>query len=175
MSYRNKTYVIFNANYPENSGDIKYYNLMIAWKRNEKFDFNFYDSHKLNNLQKTASDDQIKRKLRERMKNSKQVIVLVGEHTKNLYKFVRWEMKIAIDMDLPIIAVNLDKKNGSTAKTPPILREKSEFVSVPFEAKKVKHALDTFPKYYNGVSSLPRGLYYAEAAGLYYDWGEITF
>ena len=178
MSYRNKTYVIFNANYPENNGDIKYYNLMIAWKENKKIDFNFYDSHKLNNLRKTASEDQIKRKLRERMRNSKQVIVLVGEHTKNLYKFVRWEIEIAIDMDLPIIAVNLDKKDGLTAKTPPILRKKIEFVSVPFEAKKVKHALDTFPKYYNEVSSLPVGLYYTEVAGvagLYYDWSEVTF
>ena len=36
MSYRNKTYIIFNADYPNGEGDIKYYRLMTAWKKNKK-------------------------------------------------------------------------------------------------------------------------------------------
>jgi len=144
MSYRNKTYIIFDAD-----NDMKYYRLMTAWKENNNIDFNFYNAHDLNNLRDASSEDTIKRKLRERMKNTKQAIVLVGNNTKYLYKFVRWEIEIALNMDIPIIAVNLNKLNQAHTNTPPILKNNAYFVSVPFELKKVKYALDYFPDYYH--------------------------
>lgn len=144
MSYKNKTYIIFDAD-----TDIKIYRLMTAWNKNSRFEFNFHDAHNLNNLMKTASEEQIKIKLRERMKNTKQVIVLVGDNTKNLYKFVRWEIELAIELDIPIIAVNLDKSAKETGKTPPILKDKAYFVSVPFGVESVKYALDNFPSEYH--------------------------
>ena len=156
MSYKNKTYIIFDAD-----TDIRMYRLMTAWNKNPRFEFNFYDAHDLNNLMKTASEEQIKRKLRERMKNTKQVIVLVGDNTKNLYKFVRWEIELAIELDIPIIAVNLDKSTRATSKTPPILKNKAYFVSVPFLVEDVKNALDNFPSYYHkNKDNAPSSLYY---------------
>ena len=143
MSYKNKTYIILDYD-----SDNKYYNLMKAWKENDKIDFNFYNAHDINNLWDGSNEDTIKRKLRERMINAKQVIVLVGENTKNLHKFVRWEIDLAIEKDLPIIAVNLDGSNGSTSKTPPILKNTAYFVSVPFDQAKIKYALDNFPDEY---------------------------
>lgn len=162
MSYKNKTYIIFDAD-----TDISHYRMMTAWKANTSMDFNFHNAHDLNNLTATASEEQIKRKLRERMLNSKQAIVIVGEKTKNLYKFVRWEIEIAMNMDIPIIAMNLDKSNDATLKTPAILKDKCFFVNVPYDQKKIKHALDNFPNYYhqnkhNGASSL------------HYDWNKIA-
>lgn len=79
-----------------------------------KIDFDFYNAHDLNNLRDGSSEETIKTKLKERLKNTKQAIVLVGENTKNLYKFVRWEIDVAMSMDIPIIAVNLCKANGET-------------------------------------------------------------
>ena len=144
MSYRNKTYIIFDAD-----SDISDYRLMTAWKKNNKIDFNFHDAHDLNNLWKKSSEETIKRKLRERMTNTKQAIVLVGDNTKDLYKYVRWEIEIAIKMDIPIIAVNLNKLNEAHSKTPPILRNNAYFVSVPFELEKIKYALNNFPNEYH--------------------------
>lgn len=156
MSYRNKTYIIFDAD-----TDIKWYRLMTAWKVNDKNDFNFHNAHELNNLRKTTSEEQIKRKLRERFSDTKQAIVLVGESTKNLYKFVRWEMEIALKLDIPIIAVNLDKSNTETADTPPILLDNAYFVSVPFERKKIIYALDNFPaEYFKNKSKAPDSRHY---------------
>jgi hypothetical protein len=83
------------------------------------------------------------------MNNTKQAIVLVGDSTKDLYKYVRWEIEIAINMDIPIIAVNLNKLNQAHINTPPILNNKAYFVSVPFELKKVKYALNNFPTEYS--------------------------
>ncbi len=44
------------------------------------------------------------------MKASDQVLVLVGESTKHLKKFVGWEIDLAINLVLPIIVVNLNDK-----------------------------------------------------------------
>ena len=87
MAYRNKTYIAFDAD-----TDIKQYYLMTAWKANDKIDFNFHNAHELNNLRSNTSEKQIKLKLKERLKNTKLMIVLLGESTKNLYKYVRLEM-----------------------------------------------------------------------------------
>ena len=162
MSYKNKTYIIFDAD-----NDIKYYRLMTAWQKNDKIDFDFHDAHDLNNLWKESSEETIKRKLRERMKNSKQAIVLVGDSTKDLYKYVRWEIEIAISMDIPIIAVNLNKLNEAHSKTPPILKNNAYFVSVPFELKKIKYALDNFPKFYHENKN-------EAPSSLTYPWDKIS-
>ena len=98
MAYRNKTYVAFDGD-----NDMSYYRMMTAWSANENVSFNFYNAHDLNSARDTSSEQQIKRQLRERMKNSKLFILLVGEKTKNLYKFVRWEIEQALVMELPII------------------------------------------------------------------------
>ncbi len=156
MSCRNKTYIVFDAD-----NDIRYYRIMTAWKANDNIDFNFHDAHDINNLRDGSSEETIKRKLRERMNGTKQVIVLVGDSTKDLYKYVRWEIEIAISMDIPIIAANLNKVNSAHSNTPPILKNNAYFVSVPFEREKIKNALDNFPSYYHSnKSNAPCSLIY---------------
>ncbi len=103
MSYRNKTYVAFDGD-----TDMKYYRLMTAWRANEHIDFNFYDAHELNSARDTSTTDSIKAQLRERMANAKQMVLLVGEKTKDLRKFVPWEIELARKQDIPIIVVNLN-------------------------------------------------------------------
>jgi hypothetical protein len=95
-----------------------------------------------------ASEETVRARLRERLSNSKQAIVLIGESTRYLYKFVRWEIEIAQDLGVPIIGVNL---NGSREYDPdlcpPILRDRY-VVHVPFKAKIIQYALDNFPAEY---------------------------
>jgi hypothetical protein len=68
MSYRNKTYVAFA------SEDIKYYWLMDAWRKNDHIDFEFFNAHDLFQARDTSTPETIKRRLRERMKNAKQIV-----------------------------------------------------------------------------------------------------
>jgi len=70
MSYRNKTYVAFA------SENIRLYRLMEAWRDNDKIDFQFYDAHDLYISLDTSQPETIKRNLRERMKNVKQVVLI---------------------------------------------------------------------------------------------------
>jgi hypothetical protein len=122
------------------------YAYMKGWKKNDRGDFDFVDAHDLQPLTSRAEDEAyIKGRLRERLRNSSQVIVLVGENTKNLYRFVRWEIELALELGLPIIVVNLnDRADCDTDRCPAILRNEYA-VHVPFKLAIIKHALDQFP------------------------------
>lgn len=161
MGYTNKTYVCFDAD-----SDIRYYNLMKAWKEHEHHDFNFNNAHDLNNLRDGSSEETIKRKLRERLANTKVLIVLIGEKTKNLHRFVRWEMEYAIENDIPIIAVNLNGKRAmDDQRCPPILRDKL-VVHVSFGQKIINHALNNWTvQHYKERNNKNTGpFYYSDAA-----------
>lgn len=143
MGYRNKTYVIFDGD-----NDIWAYRFMRGWKASEHLDFDFHDAHDLNTITDRASEETVKRKLRERFSSAKQSIVLIGNNTKNLYRFVRWEMDVASDLDIPIIAVNLnEQRTYDTALCPPILRDQC-VVHISFKMNIIKFALDNFPSWY---------------------------
>ena len=144
MSYRNKTYVCFDAD-----KDINYYNLMQGWQENKHIDFHFHNAHDLNDVHDDSSEEIIKSKLKERMNNSTTLIVLIGENTKNLHKFVRWEQDIALEMGLPIIAVNLNgKKERDMDLCPPIIQDELA-VHIPFGVKIIQYALDNWPASYS--------------------------
>jgi len=138
MPYRNKTYIAFDAD-----SDIHYYRLMQAWKQNDNTDFNFYNAHELRRLLPTTSnEDSIKQALRERLKGTKIFVILIGEKTRYLYKFVRWEIEQALKLELPIIAVNLNKKRSiDSDRCPPILRDELA-IHISFNAKILQYALE---------------------------------
>ena len=140
MSYKNKTYVIFDGD-----NDMWAYAYMKGWKSNENMDFNFNDAHDIRPLTDRASEETVRKRLWERFLSAKQVVVLVGQNTKKLYKFVRWEIDTAIELDLPIIVVNLSELRTLDSECcPPILRDHYA-VHIPFKANFMQHALDHFP------------------------------
>ena len=72
----------------------------------------------------------------------------MGEKTKNLYRYVRWELEVAQTLDLPIITVNLnDKRRQDPERCPPIVRD-TYAVHVSYKMKIIKFALEYFPKSY---------------------------
>ena len=138
MSYTNKTYVAFDAD-----SDIHYYRLMQAWKRNDNTPFNFYDAHDLNNLL-SSSEETIKAKLRERLSNTKVFVLLVGEGTKYLYKFVRWEIEQAIKREIPIIVVNLNRKKSKDSNLCPSILDGELSIHVSFNQKIIETAINNW-------------------------------
>jgi MTH538 TIR-like domain (DUF1863) len=137
MAYRNKTYVCFDGD-----EDMQYYRLMCAWKQHEGIDFNFYNAHDLNSARDTSTQESIKRQLRERLKNSKVLVVLVGEKTRDLRKFVRWEMEQALGLELAIIAVNLNgNRKLDQGRCPPIICGELA-MHISFNAAIMQYALE---------------------------------
>jgi hypothetical protein len=168
MAYRNKTYVIFDGD-----SDIWAYGRMKGWKALPTVDFDFYDAHDLGSeLTDRASEETVKARLRTRFSSAKQVVVLIGAHTRYLYRFVRWELDVALDLDLPVIAVNLNgRRVVDDDRCPPIIRYEY-VVHVPFRRVIIKYALDNFPREYfsrisgtSGPRFYPDGVY--QALGLH--------
>lgn len=157
MSYRNKTYVIFDGD-----SDMWAYGYMKGWNRNENMDFNFHDAHDIRPLTDRASEETIRTRLRERFSSAKQVMVLVGESTRNLYKFVRWEIEVAQKLDLPIIVVNLNNKRQMDPERCPALLRDWPAVHVPFKMKAIQFALDHFPGQYTALAKDAGWLFYAD-------------
>lgn len=150
MAYRNKTYICFDGD-----NDMSYYRLMTAWAKNDKIDFDIYNAHDLNTSRDSSQEESIKRQLRERLANSKVLVVLIGEKTKNLTKFVKWEMEVALKLGLPIIGVNLNDSRQKDSLCPPVIANEL-VIFVPFGAKIINYALKNWPDSYtkhkkNGV------------------------
>ncbi|WP_210211631.1 TIR domain-containing protein [Mesorhizobium sp. M1D.F.Ca.ET.043.01.1.1] len=72
------------------------------------------------------------------------MVVLIGEKTKLLTKFVKWEMDVALKLGLPIIGVNLNGARRRDERCPPAIRE-SLAIYVPFGVKIVEYAMANWP------------------------------
>lgn len=155
MAYKNKTYVCFDAD-----NDIKYYNLMKAWKENNNIAFDFHNAHEINNLRDGSSEEQIKKKLLERLQNTKVLVILIGDSTKNLYKYVRWEIEYAIEKNIPIIGVNLNKSKSQDRLCPPLLKDELA-IYIPFGQKIIDYSLNHWPSSHTShKSNGDSGAYY---------------
>lgn len=139
MAYRNKTYICFDGD-----TDMKYYRLMTAWAENPKFSFDFHNAHDLNSARDSSQEESIKKQLRERFANSKLLVVLIGEKTRLLTKFVKWEMEVALRLGLPIVGVNLNGSRARDERCPPTISNELA-VYVPFGLKIVEYAMENWP------------------------------
>ena len=106
MSYRNKTYVAFA------SENIKSYWLMEAWRENEHIEFDFFDAHDLYVARDTSKPESIKARLRERMKNAKQFVLLGSPEARKKggdgRSFLAFEVETMVRLNLPVAVANLD-------------------------------------------------------------------
>jgi hypothetical protein len=160
VAYRNKTYVCFDGD-----ADIRYYGLMQAWHQNDGSVFSFYNAHDLNTVRDSSQEASVKRQLRERLLNTKVFVVLIGENTRYLTKFVRWEMEQALGLKLPIIGVNLNGlRQQDPERCPPIVRDELALY-VSFNASIMQHALENWPSSQEELRrSGAKGPYYYRAA-----------
>jgi len=159
MAYKNKTYIAFDGD-----EDIRYYRLMTAWKAHDGFSMNFHDAHDINNANDSSQVESIKKQLRERFANSKLFVILIGEKTKNLTKFVKWEMEVALSLGLPIIAVNLNGSRSRDDRCPATIRDEL-VLYVPFAHNVIEHAMDIWSEEHKKHQSAGKsGPYYLTAA-----------
>lgn len=150
MSYRNKTYVAFA------SENIKSYWLMEAWRENENIEFDFYDAHDLYISLDTSQPETIKRNLRERMKNAKQIVLLGSADAKKKgsdgSSFLAYEVKVMMEFNLPVVVANLDGDRTIDRNfiPTPLLDANYYTESVSFQPKIIKYALDNYAVQFAG-------------------------
>lgn len=133
MAYRNGNYAAFYVAEPFNASplgahatvDFCYYNMLRAWKGKDK-SFPFNDSHdKTYNVRDNSVwETTLKPRLRERIRNSKNIILFLSSNTVNS-KALKEEIEYGInDQGLPVIVIypEYDTKeslliNGSLKKS----------------------------------------------------------
>jgi hypothetical protein len=108
MAYRNGTYVAFHANGTNIPGksDIDYYNLMKAWAAKTEDEFTMNNSHdKAAAVRDSSKKETLKASLLERLRNSKNMVLIIGETTHLDDDWVPFEIEKAVDSyKIPIIA-----------------------------------------------------------------------
>lgn len=107
MAYRNGTYVAFDGNGQTDptKGDLRYLGILRAWKESDNIDFNFTDSHKKTyQVRDTSSEETLKRRLEERMSDSKNMLVIISDDTNFSRGLLNWEIETAqCKYNLPVI------------------------------------------------------------------------
>lgn len=162
MSYRNKTYIAFDGD-----NDMSYYRMMTAWSYNDNMDFTFNDAHEINYSHDWAQTESIKRQLHERLENSKLFILLIGQTTKRLTRFVEYEVETAMRMKLPIICINLNNNKRVDEFSPSWFGDYPR-IYIPFKERIIKYAMEQWPKDY--YSTYGHGCYFYKDS-LYYSLG----
>lgn len=84
MVYRNGTYVAFDGNGTTDptQGDLKYYALLKSWNNSSNHQLNFSDSHlKTYQVMDNSSKQTLQKRLLERMKNSKNMLLIISDDT----------------------------------------------------------------------------------------------
>lgn len=117
-TYRNGTYVAFDGQGEENpvNSDLHNFQLLKAWQANNNTRFNFVNSHeKTYGVRDTSSEATLKARLKERMADSKNMLVIVSPQTNKNRGLLNWEIEQAVEVyKLPIIVayVGLDSLNS---------------------------------------------------------------
>ncbi|MFP5520765.1 MAG: TIR domain-containing protein [Bdellovibrionia bacterium] len=143
MTLRTKTYIAFNAD-PE-TGDMKSYNLMKAWKERAEINFDFENAHDLNTVKDGTSEATIKAKLRARMNTAKLFVLLVGTNTKYHHKFVTWEIELALEAGIPIIVCNINGKKEFDDELCPVVLRDQLAMHVPFRSDVLQYSFTNWP------------------------------
>jgi hypothetical protein len=157
MSYRNKTYVAFA------SEDIHLYRMMEAWRDNDKIDFSFFDAHDLYVSRDTSLSETIRRNLRERLKNAKQIVLIGTAHAKKKggdgKSFLAHEVALAIEFALPVVIANSDGDRTIDRHfiPKPFLDIDYYTISVSFQPAIIKHTLDNYAPAFNANRAKPAG------------------
>lgn len=183
MAYRNGTYVAFHAqgtNRPSKS-DMDYYRLILAWSAKSDDDFTMVDSHdKTSAVRDSSQKATLKASIQQRLRNSKNMVLIISETTKLDTDWVPFEIEQAIDTyKIPVIASYIDYETILNPSAPelrnlwPISLEEridnqtAHVIHIPFKKDPILAAIGQFnhEKYPNSG-----GLgFYGEDA--YKQWG----
>lgn len=162
MAYRNKTFVSFA------SDDIHCYRMMRAWHASERIAFNFHDAHDLNTALDTSQPETIRRRLRERLANTKQVVLLVSDSTRAVAarpsRFLYYEVEIISRLGLPVVCANLDGSRLMRPARMPRRLRRAYTMSVSFQPRIIKYALDHYADTYPRQRRWRSGPYQYKAA-----------
>jgi len=114
MAYRSGTYIAFDGLGQTNPtlSDFKYYATIQAWASHKSIDFKYVDSHdKTYAVRDSSLRTTLESRIRERLANSKNVVVILSSNTRKSGSMLSYEIEQAVDnYELPLIVTYVDYK-----------------------------------------------------------------
>jgi hypothetical protein len=186
MAYRNGTYVAFDGNGTTNptKSDMKYFGLLRSWNTSNKTDFTFSDSHKKTfQVRDTSLKRTLQARLLERMRNSKNMLLIISEDTNWDRGMLNFEIEKAVDYyEIPIIVAYpgyeyIMNPQALAEKWPKALHERirnqtAKCIHIPFRQKCITTAIYQF-SVNNKEDQLTLPLHYYNEE-TYKQWGYIN-
>lgn len=182
MTYRSGTYVAFYAQDTSDptESDMKYYNTLRMWDANKDFDFSFVNSHeKSRAVRDSSTKATLEQVLKERLRNSKNMILIIGQTTKYDHDWVPMEIAYSIDdCQIPVIAAYPDydsilAPDQLSSLWPKALADRisdksARVIHIPFKKEPIKAAIKQFDH-----ENLPSGALVYYTRETYVKWGLI--
>lgn len=159
MAYRNGTYIAFHANGKTDptASDIKYYNLIKAWSAKTDDDFSMVNSHeKTSAVLDRSKRETLRARLVTRLNNSKHVVLIIGNTTKEDRDWVPFEISHAVEScSIPIIAAYtvfdgpIRDPHALSSYWPPALGQRiksgaASVIHIPFKKAPIADAMSQF-------------------------------
>ena len=158
MAYRNGTYIAFHAQGTNRPGksDIDYYNLMKAWSAKTEDDFTMVNSHeKASAVRDSSKKITLRVSLLQRLRNSKNMVLIIGDNTRLDTDWVPFEIEKAVDaFMIPIIAAytgytSILAPSKLRALWPKALEERidnrtAHVIHIAFRKEPISAAIDQF-------------------------------
>lgn len=180
MAYRNGTYVAFHAQGTSDptASDMKYYQLLKAWTEKGDDQFTMINSHdKASSVRDSSKRATLRASLMERLRNSKNMVLIVGQTTRFDTDWVPFEIEQAIDSyEIPIIAAYPDYEYVTApaqlrALWPDALAlriddKSARVIHVPFKKPPLRDAIGQFS--HDNLPNSPLAYYGIET---YRGWG----
>lgn len=158
MAYRNGTYIAFDGlgETDPTKSDFKYFSLIKAWTANENMEFTYIDSHEKTCAVKDSSSlVTLKNRIQERLRKSKQMLVILSPDTRCSGSMLSYEIEQAVDVyHLPLIIVytGIKQTNGRflSERWPHALRVRiretrsARAIHIPYLQQPIQWALKQF-------------------------------
>ncbi|WP_036536763.1 TIR domain-containing protein [Oceanobacter kriegii] len=116
--------------------DKRYKNLLVAWDKNDLFDFEFYDGSVTVPVNSTQAGP-IRRVISQKISQATHLLCIVGEET-HKSAWVEWEINKAVETGKKIIAVKTNRSNT----TPDALYGVGATWAMSFTFAAIKKAVD---------------------------------
>ena len=116
--------------------DAYYKNLLLAWDKNNEFDFELYDGSLKVGIN-SSDAAYIKSKIRPLIEKSSHVLCIVGKEA-GTSDWINWEVQTGVDKNKKLIGVKLEKSYTS----PPALLNNAAEWALSFTFDAIKKAVE---------------------------------
>jgi len=142
MAYHKQVYVAFDG-----TNDLEYYQEMQEWLQSDGSKFSFIDGLEFAKKIDKLPDEEVKMQIRAKLNLAEVFVLLVTKTTKSYRKLIRWQVESAINLQKPIIVMNVNGiRSVDYDRIPMVFKRKNLSLHITFQAPILEFAIENWPQ-----------------------------